>query len=113
MKHGLEIFDVEFKDIHGGSVRVFIKHIEYDIETSPRIKTIIENEKKEKIHELDVLKKFSISVQEHKVQILSLLKQLKRDGKKIAAVGAPAKGMTLLNYCEIDNNWSLVAFYLR
>tara|TARA_B100001027_G_scaffold210161_1_gene177008 strand:+ start:1393 stop:2622 length:1230 start_codon:yes stop_codon:yes gene_type:complete len=104
IKHGLEIFDVEFKDIHGGSVRVFIKHIEYEMETSPGIKTIIENEKKEKIHELDVLKKFSISVQEHKMQILSLLERLKRDGKKIAAVGAPAKGMTLLNYCEIDNN---------
>ena len=104
IKHGLEIFDLEFKDIHGGSVRVFTKHIEYDIEKSEKIKTIIGNEKKEKIHELDVLNKFAISVQEHKKKLLSLLEQLKKDGKKIAAVGAPAKGMTLLNYCEIDDN---------
>ena len=104
IKHGLEIFDLEFKDIHGGSVRVFIKHIEFDIEKSPRIKTIINNEKNEKIHELDILKKFASSVQEHKKQLLLLLKQLKKNGKKIAAVGAPAKGMTLLNYCEIDDD---------
>ncbi len=29
---------------------------------------------------------------------------LKQKGNIIVGVGAPAKGMTLLNYCKIDNN---------
>src|ERR1019366_3583220 len=31
-----------------------------------------------------------------------LLHKLKSDGKRIVAVSAPAKGMTLLNYCKFD-----------
>jgi hypothetical protein len=34
-----------------------------------------------------------------------LLEGLRKDGKKIAAYGAAAKGATLLNYCEIDEQW--------
>ena len=30
-----------------------------------------------------------------------MLKSIKREGKSIAGVSAPAKGMTLLNYCRI------------
>ena len=34
-----------------------------------------------------------------------MLKNLKNEGKKIAGIGAPAKGMTLINYCGIDTNF--------
>ena len=34
-------------------------------------------------------------------ELVSLLGNLKREGKRIAGVSAPAKGMTLLNYCRI------------
>jgi hypothetical protein len=37
----------------------------------------------------------------NKTALRALLTGLKRDGKRIAAYGAPAKGNTLLNYCAI------------
>ena len=33
---------------------------------------------------------------------MNLLLKLKSEGKKIIGVGAPAKGMTLINYCKLD-----------
>jgi ABC-type Fe3+-hydroxamate transport system substrate-binding protein len=35
--------------------------------------------------------------------LLELLNELKKDGKKIVGISAPAKGNTLLNYCKIDS----------
>ena len=36
--------------------------------------------------------------------MIELLVELKRNGKKIVGVGAPAKGITLTNYCNIDQD---------
>ena len=47
------------------------------------------------------LKNFAKSVENHRIILLQLLHDLKRDGKKIVALSAPAKGNTLLNYCKI------------
>jgi hypothetical protein len=47
------------------------------------------------------LKRFADAVDNNRQELLWLLRQLKRDGKRIAAVSAPAKGMTLLNYCHL------------
>ena len=38
------------------------------------------------------------------IKILNLLFSLKNEGKTIVGVSAPAKGMTLLNYCGIDKD---------
>jgi hypothetical protein len=37
-------------------------------------------------------------------RLLDLLRSLRRDGATLAAYGAPAKGNTLLNYCQIDTD---------
>jgi hypothetical protein len=42
---------------------------------------------------------FSEKVKETKRALLDFLVKAKRDGKKVAAYGAAAKGNTLLNYC--------------
>jgi C-methyltransferase C-terminal domain len=39
-----------------------------------------------------------------KLSLLSFLIEQKREGKKVAAYGAAAKGNTLLNYCGIKND---------
>ena len=53
----------------------------------------MENEKK--------LLNFADNVSENRKDLNQLLNKLKLEGKKLAAVSAPAKGMTLLNYCRI------------
>ena len=39
-----------------------------------------------------------------KEKLVELVRNLKKQGKKIAAYGAPAKGNTLLNYCKIGSD---------
>ena len=43
-------------------------------------------------------------VKQQKQDLLSLLIELKKSNKKVIGVGAPAKGITLLNYCKIDSD---------
>jgi hypothetical protein len=43
-------------------------------------------------------------VEKQKEQLVNLLNDLKAQGKKISAYGAPAKGNTMLNYCQIGTN---------
>jgi hypothetical protein len=50
------------------------------------------------------LEKFAAGVAQNKRDLVWLLRSLKHEGKRIAGVSAPAKGMTLLNYCRIDND---------
>jgi hypothetical protein len=43
-------------------------------------------------------------VNKNKRELMWLLHSLKHQGKRVVAVSAPAKGMTLLNYCRIDGD---------
>lgn len=100
---GMEIFHIEERDIHGGSFRVFINRIG-NRPISPIISKMINKEEEMDLYSLDTLKKFANNVENNRKELLDLLYSLKMKGKKIAAVAAPAKGMTLLNYCHIGNN---------
>lgn len=100
---GMEIFNIEEKDIHGGSFRVYINRIG-NRPISPIVHKMIKKEEEMNLYSLDNLKKFAIKVENNRKQLLDLLFSLKAKGKKIVAVGAPAKGMTLLNYCHIGKD---------
>ena len=52
----------------------------------------------------NIYKSFQNNVTHIKDNLLSELNREKNKGKKIAAYGAAAKGVTLLNYCEITTN---------
>ena len=104
LKHNLEIFDIEFKEFHGGSFRVFVQHKNARYNKSFRINKILEEEKSRRLHDIENLNKFSKNVHNHKIKLNNILVKLKKTGKKIAGVGAPAKGMTLLSFCNINNN---------
>jgi len=59
----------------------------------------LENERK--VYDIDALNDLAKVVQGNRDELTWLLRSLKREGKRIAGVSAPAKGMTLLNYCRI------------
>lgn len=101
---GLELFGLKKSDYFGGSMRYYVGH-KGKHEVSPDIARYIEEEKTFGIYSLSRLKKFAEDVERHKRDMLSLLLQLKREGKKIAGISAPAKGNTLLNYCSIDKTF--------
>jgi len=102
-KFDMEVFDIELVDTHGGSLRVYVgKKGKWDI--SSHIQDFIEREDKMKLYSLSTLKKFAEDVKKHRNNLVLLLLELKKQGKSIVGIGAPAKGNTLLNYCKIDTD---------
>lgn len=99
-KFGMEIFDIQSVSIHGGSLRYFASR-KGDYPISENVTALLEMEKQRKIYDIDTLNNFARSVQKNREELNWLLRSLKHEGKSIAAVSAPAKGMTLLNYCKI------------
>jgi len=99
-KHGMDLFDVERYEIHGKSIRVFVCRKDKR-PISNNIKELLELEDREGIYRKDVLDEFARRVENHKKELTDLLKKLKESGKKIIGISAPAKGNTILNYCQI------------
>lgn len=99
---GYELFDAKQVDIHGGSIRLFISRKEKRKVTA-NVTELLEYEEDNKIYSIEKLLDFARKVEENRANLVSLLRSLKSNGKRIAAVSAPAKGMTLLNYCNIGS----------
>jgi 2-polyprenyl-3-methyl-5-hydroxy-6-metoxy-1,4-benzoquinol methylase len=101
--HQMVLFDIIETEIDGGSIRCFVSYKNKFTKTS-NIEKILDEENDEGIYNFKRLKKFEENVKQQKKDLNIMLEKLKHEGKKIVGVGAPAKGMTLLNYCKIDNN---------
>lgn len=108
--HNLTIFDVEEIPTHGGSLRIYAQHKEYDsARPAGESVTILRNkEKSAGLTELAYYKDFQEKVDAIKYDLLNFLIQQKKSGKKVAAYGAAAKGNTLINYCGIRKD--LISF---
>jgi hypothetical protein len=102
-RFGWNLFDIEETEIHGGSLRCFISR-EGQYPVSPIVGKYIAQENKKQIHTMKYLKRFANKVSKHREELRSLIINLKRKGKHIAALSAPAKGNTLLNYCKLDTD---------
>lgn len=103
---GLRVFDVSALSTHGGSLRLYICH-----ENSARhltqaaVKALINEEKDAGLTTLATYTAFADQVRATKLALLDFMVQAKRQGKRIAAYGAAAKGNTLLNYCGIGRDF--------
>jgi hypothetical protein len=98
-KRGLYIFDVELVPMHGNSLRIFAGK---NRKVKKTVKDFLEHEKSLKINILSTYKKFEKRVHSNREELKDLLYRLKKEGKKISGYGAPAKGNTLFNFCQID-----------
>lgn len=104
-KQGLEFFDVQELPTHGGSLRIFTKHIEDDTKAiSSSVRDLIKKENLLGLSELYYYQGFQEKVVEIKNELLNFLIRAKKEGKKVVGYGAAAKGNTLLNYCGIKGN---------
>jgi hypothetical protein len=100
----MEIIDIQFADIHGGSFRVYISE-KGSYPVSEIVKKLLDEENTMRLYSHATLDKFSDHVKNNRAELRWLLHSLKREGRSIVGVSAPAKGMTLLNYCLIGNDW--------
>lgn len=104
--HDLEIFDVDELPTHGGSLRIYARHVEDSSKPiNSRVAELLDREESAGLKDLRTYQDFAKQVRETKRRILEFLIQAKREGKTIVGYGAPAKGNTLLNYCGIRTDF--------
>lgn len=103
--HGLRLFDVQELPTHGGSLRIYAAHDD-DPEKpeSDAARELAQRERAAGYERLETYLGYGLRVERDKRQILSFLIDLKEQGLRVAAYGAPAKGNTLLNYCGVRHD---------
>lgn len=100
-RNGLKLVDIERIPIHGGSLRITAAREDGMEPAASRVGSLLAEEVGWGVHLAATYEQFAERVAAIKQELVGLLKQLKQDGKTIAAYGASAKGSTLLNYCGI------------
>jgi 2-polyprenyl-3-methyl-5-hydroxy-6-metoxy-1,4-benzoquinol methylase len=103
-RHKLKIFDVEFNDLNGGSIRTYIKHD--DCKKYP-IRDIVletlEHEKKMGLGDDKPYIEFAKRILNLKAKTVDFIKKEVKSGKKVYVYGASTRGNALLQYYELDN----------
>jgi SAM-dependent methyltransferase len=101
--HGLVIQDVERLPIHGGTLRIYAvkENTAGERPPSSSVLQLIEKEKEWSVGEFEFYRGFGESVDRLRNDLITLLRDLKAQEKRIAVYGASAKGSTLLNYFGI------------
>lgn len=102
---GLRFFDVEHLPTHGGSLRIYACHQDAGHAESPAVAACLNQEEAAGLMRLETYAAFGEKVRETKCALLAFMIGAKREGLKIAAYGAAAKGNTLLNYCGIGTDF--------
>ena len=102
-KFGLELFDIEKLQTHGGSLRYYIKRVDNKkLKIKKSVSIQIKKEINFGLSKISTYKKFGEKTIESRRKLISLLKNIKLNNKKIIGYGATAKATTILNYCNID-----------
>jgi len=99
---GLDIFDVEELPTHGGSLRIFGKHIENkSISNFDSVEAMLKKENLFGLTKTETYQNYQEASEKVKNDFLLFLLNAKNQGKKVVAYGAAAKGVTLLNFCGV------------
>ena len=97
---GMSFYKIEKINIHGGSVRCYIRNNKYQKKTE-KLVNFLNNEKTYlNLHEL---KKFNLKIRKESDKLFNTLKSFKLSNKRVIGYGAPARVSTITNYTNIDN----------
>lgn len=95
---GMHIFDVDIVPMQGQSLRVFVAKSR---DPKPRVAEVLAQEEKLGLTTEAGYQSFAKVVQANKEKLVTLLRELKANGKRVVGYGAAAKAQTLLNYFDI------------
>ncbi|MBK57196.1 MAG: hypothetical protein CMC84_07935 [Flavobacteriaceae bacterium] len=105
-KIGLKIFKLENLEIHGGSLRYYITHDKNNkCIISKSIIRQLKYEKKTGLHKFITYKKFAKNVFHLKKKLIKIFKKIKSKNGRIVGYGATAKVVTVINYCNLKENF--------
>lgn len=98
-RNGFSLIDMKHQDVHGGSMRYYLKKGSHSL--SSRAAMYIAKEKKALLHTKAGYMRFKKQVDTIVSDLRTLLEKLKRQGILVVAYGATSKSTTLLTYARI------------
>jgi methylation protein EvaC len=98
--HGLSIVDAQVQDVHGGSMRYTVAK-SGALQPSERLAGLKAREESLGLDRMDTFQAMKDRVLASKEQLVTLLKKLKQDGKRVVGYGATSKSTTVTNFCGI------------
>lgn len=103
-KHGLRIIKVDEIDTHGGSNRIWVTHYDNHDMVHPSVSDCVGNELDFGLDKLQTFIDFGNRVNQSRLELVSILHNIKQTGKKVLSYGATSKSTTVFNYCGIDSS---------
>ena len=103
-RHGLEIENIDKIPLHGGTLRLTVKHVGKR-ECQKSVIEFIEQEKTKNVLKFSYYEALIQNLKVLQKKLVEVLHKIKDEGKSIAAYGASAKGTTLLNYFNIGSEF--------
>jgi len=100
-KEGLHVYNVEHTDYHGGSIRVYSSINPKSVNES--IQKFIKQEEELGLFDAKFYEQYMTDIKSSRAKLLIKLNNIVLNGKSIVAVGAAAKGNTLLNFYGLNN----------
>ncbi len=100
---GLRAFDVEEWPTHGGSLRLFVCRKDAAHQETDGLRAMRVKERDFKLDSVEGYEGFGEKVATVRLAFRDFLDRAKREGKKVAAYGAAAKGNTFLNVCGVTH----------
>ncbi len=98
--HGMELIDVLPQETHGGSMRYVLSH-KGARAVSDAVQKRLTYEKAYKFDQKETYVVFKNNCEKIRDQLVNLLKDLKKEGKRVVGYAATSKSTTILNYCGI------------
>jgi methylation protein EvaC len=99
-KHGMEVIDVQPQEVHGGSMRYVIAH-RGARRVSEAVTALRAKERRLGLGQAATFEQLRRNIERSRVDLMALLSDLKRQGKRVAGYAATSKSTTVTNYCGI------------
>lgn len=96
----MDLFDVRRLPIHGGSIRIFVGRRGHHAPTAA-LREALAREDALGLSATSTYEGFASAVRHSRVALRKFVARVRFDGANVAALGATAKGNTLLNYCAL------------
>jgi len=100
-QHNMEVFDVELRDLNGGSFRTYIS-----FKNKRKITKAVEKlriyEEKLKLNKKKIYSDFAKRIEKNRDNLVKFIKKESKKGKLIYLYGASTRGNTLLQYLGLD-----------
>jgi len=102
--YNMEVFDVEELEVHGGSLRVYVKHAESKREIKYDVVKIMISEVNSGIFSINNWTSYANRCETHKNTLRGMIEKCKNDGENIIIYGASGKGQSLIQMSGITKD---------